>query len=199
MSRKLGIGTLGMALALPLGAGALHATAHAPATTEKVSAHLAKGTTMDLAGTIDGIPITVKCSVFTASGSAPTTGMIKVTLPSPPKISSCTDSLGASDTVTTNQTKGKWKLTEVKSGSTISLELTMPEGGATFSSSLVSGCVVTAAPTAAATISGAFKKTGTLKGVDTVEDAPIPVSATGCSASSPSTISATVDLAPVKA
>jgi hypothetical protein len=189
--RKLGIGALGMALALPL-------ALHAPTTTgTKVNAKLKTGTTMQLTGTIDGIPITVTCKSFTASGTAPATGAINVTLPEPPKMSSCTDSFNGTDTIVTNQTNGKWTLKEVTSGTTKKLDLTMPKAGATFSSSLVSGCDVTASPSASTIIAGAFKP-GTKKdsGTDTVTNAPVPVSGSGCTATS-STISATVVLTPV--
>jgi hypothetical protein len=195
--RKLGMSTLGMAVALPLGAGMFHAVA--PAAGTKVTAKLKAGTTMTLVGTIEGIPITVTCKSFSGSGTAPASGTINVSLPSPPKISSCTDSIGGTDTVLTNQTSGKWKLAEVKSGSSTSLNLTMPKGGATFSSNIDPGCVITAAPTAAATLKGSFKSSGTDAGTDTVKNASVPVtSSSSCTTSATSTISAVVVIAPVK-
>jgi hypothetical protein len=195
--RKLGMSTLGMAVALPLSAGMFHAVA--PAAGTKVTAKLKAGTTMTLVGTIEGIPITVTCKSFSGSGTAPASGTIDVTLPAPPKITECTDSIGGTDTVTTNQTSGKWKLAEVKSGSTTSLNLTMPTAGATFSSSIDPSCVITAAPKAAATMKGSFKSSGTDAGTDTVKNAAIPVaSSSTCTTSATSTISATVVIAPVK-
>jgi hypothetical protein len=194
--RKLGIGTLGMALALPL---AFHtaAVSGVHATGTKVSAKLKSGTTLDLAGTLDGIGITVKCTSFSASGTAPASGVINVKLPEPPKISGCTDSIFGTDTVTTNQKSGKWELTEKTSGSTKTLVLTMPKAGATFSSSIDSGCVVTASPSASTAMSGKFVSSGKDKGTDTVTNASVPVSASGCTTAATSTLSATVVIAPV--
>jgi hypothetical protein len=195
--RKLGMSTLGMAVALPLAMHAGVATLHAKATGTKVTAKLKTGTTLVLTGTIDDIGITVNCTSFSASGTAPATGSINVTLPAPPKISGCTDSIFGTDTVATNQKDGKWTLKETTSGTKKTLTLTMPKAGATFTSSIVNGCIVTASPTGTTAMAGAFVSTGKDKGTDTVKNADVPVSATGCTAASPSTLSATVVLAPV--
>jgi len=71
------------------------------------------------------------------------------------------------------------------------LRLTIPKAGATFSSSIVSGCTITAAPTGPASVNGTYNDAST----DTVKSASIPVTGAGCSASS-STLSATVVLSP---
>ncbi len=57
-----------------------------------VTGNLKSGTTMAFTGSINGIPITVNCTKFTAKGKTPKTGLT-VTLSTPPTISGCTDSL----------------------------------------------------------------------------------------------------------
>lgn len=165
-----------------------------------VTGALKTGTDMTLTGNIDSFPVTVKCTSFKASGKVPATGL-SVTLSKPPTISGCTDSLGGTDTVTTNQTTGKWKLSEIDAPNDETatepntgdkLKLTIPKAGATFSSSLLgSGCVITAAPSAPANLTGKYDD----KSTDTVTNAAIAVSGAGCTASS-STISATVVVSP---
>lgn len=164
-----------------------------------ITGALKTGTKMILSGTINGIPITVNCTTFTATGKAPAKGL-SVAI-APPTIKGCTDTLGGKDTVITNQTNGKWKVAEVDAPNDESatepnptgdkLKLTIPKAGATFSSSLVPGCTITAAPTVASSVSGTYDDTSTGK----VTNSPIPVSATGCSATT-ATVSATVILSP---
>jgi hypothetical protein len=164
-----------------------------------IKSALKSGTNLMFAGSIDGVAITVNCTTFTARGKIPAKGLT-VTLSAPPTISGCTDSLGGTDTVTTNQTNGKWQLTEVDVTGTADnkepnsgdkANLSMPKAGATFSSSVLSTCTVTAAPAARAAIRGTYNDINTIK--DT--NAPIPVSGSGCTATS-TKATATVILTP---
>jgi len=165
-----------------------------------VSGALKTGTNMVFKGTINGVPITVNCTSFSASGKIPATGLV-VTV-GPPAISGCTDSLGGTDTIKTNATNGTWKVSEIdlandEAGTEPNstgdrVKLTIPKAGASFSSTILSGCVVTAAPTAAVGVTGKYNDVST----DTVTNAKIAVSSTGCSAASPTTVSATVILSP---
>ncbi|MBO0727895.1 MAG: hypothetical protein J2P57_01465 [Acidimicrobiaceae bacterium] len=170
-----------------------------PAGTVETAA-LKTGTTMNFKGTIDGVAITVKCTGFKASGKLPATGLT-VTLTNPPTISGCTDSLGGTDTVTTNQTNGKWKLQEVDAPATSDTVepntgdkavLIIPKAGATFKSSILSSCTVTAAP------SGAARVSGTYNDINTIHDngANIPTAGTGCTTAANAHVVATVVLSP---
>jgi hypothetical protein len=157
----------------------------------KVTGSLKSGTDMTFAGTINGVAITVKCTSFSASGKVPSGSASKVTLSAPPKITGCTDSLGGTDTIKTNQTNGKWTLT-VTSSKPYKMSLGIPKAGATFTSSILSSCVITAEPKAAGSVSGSYNdKTGT----DTVKNAGIPTSGSGCTSATAKT-SATVVLTP---
>jgi hypothetical protein len=163
-----------------------------------VKGSLKSGTDMVFAGTINGVPITVNCTSFKGSGAVPAKGL-KVTI-SPPKITGCHDTLGGTDTITTNKTNGKWSLTEVDAPNDESqtepntgdmATLTIPMAGATFVSSVLPVCVLTAAPTAAVAVTGTYDDINT----DTVKAAKIAVRGSGCSAST-ATVTATVVLSP---
>jgi hypothetical protein len=157
----------------------------------KVTGNLKSGTKMTFVGDIDGVPITVSCKTFTSSGTIPKKkNALTVNLTKPPTISGCTDSLGGTDTVKTNGTNGKWSLTLTKSAP-YTMTLTIPKAGATFTSSIEAGCTITAAPTAAAGVAGSYDGTST----DTVKNASIPTSGSGCTSTSAKT-SATVVLSP---
>jgi len=157
----------------------------------KVTGNLKTGTKMTFKGTINGVPITVTCTTFTGSGKVPAgTDVKKVNLTLPPTIKGCTDTLGGIDTIKTNQTSGKWWLS-MNATAPYTMTLSMPKKGATFSSSILSSCVITAAPTARVGIAGSYDGTST----DTVTNAPIPTSGSGCTSTSAKT-SATVVLSP---
>jgi hypothetical protein len=207
--RKLGISTFGVVGALLLTAGVVHAATSSD-TEDHFSAKagtivkgsLKSGTKMTFVGTITGISVTVTCTTFTGSGAVPAKGL-SVTLSKPPTISGCTDSLGGTDTVVTNQTNGKWKLSEVDAANDESAaepntgdkaRLTIPKAGASFSSSILSGCTITAAPNGPASITGSYND----KGTDTVKHASIPVVGSGsfCTATA-SAVTATVVLSPL--
>jgi hypothetical protein len=145
-----------------------------------ISGSLKTGTHLVITGSVDGLPITVTCTTFKAAGTVPATGL-KVTLSAAPTISGCKDNAGGTDTIKTNTTNGKWTLTEVDkvNDETItepnstgdSLSLGIPKAGATFASSLLSGCVITVAPTAAISLKGSFNDATTVND----KNAPLPV------------------------
>ncbi len=148
-----------------------------------VTGALKSGTTMTFKGDIDSIPITVSCTSFSASG---TVTKAKATLPlsAPPSISGCTDSSGGTDTVTTS---GAWKITIAATKMT----LDAPKAGATFKSSILSACTITAFPSAAGTVAGAYNGSNT----DKVKGASIPTKGSGCTSTAAKT-TATVVLSP---
>lgn len=179
-------------LVAALGVGALvfvtatAAWASLPAGT-KVTGTLKSGTDMTFQGDIDSIPITVTCTSFTASGVVPKTPSYTVKLSAPPTISGCTDSSGGTDTI---KTKGKWSLVE-NSTSPYTMTLVIPKKGATFSSSVLPSCTITAAPSKAADVVGSYDGNDT----DTVTNAAIPTKGSGCTSTTAST-DATVVLSP---
>lgn len=156
-----------------------------------VKAALASGTDMTFKGQIDGIPLTVSCTTFSGQGKIPSKAGYSMTLQNPPTISGCTDSLGGTDTIKTNDTNGKWKLTVTKS-SPYRLSLVISKAGAVFTSTVVSGCSITAFPNAAGKVTGAYSSSS---GSVTVTNASIATSGSGCS-STAATTSATIDFTP---
>ena len=148
-----------------------------------VTGALKSGTAMTFKGDIDSIPITVSCTSFSASG---TVTKAKDTLPlsAPPSIKGCTDSSGGTDTVTTS---GAWKITIAATKMT----LDAPKAGATFKSSILSGCTITAFPSAAGKVAGNYNGSNT----DKVSGASIPTKGAGCTSTTAKT-TATVVLSP---
>jgi hypothetical protein len=169
---------------------AVASSAFAIAPGTKITAALKSGTKMTFKGDIDSIPITVTCTKFSGSGVVPKGKVYSVTLSAPPAITGCKDSLAGTDTIKTNSTHGKWVLTVTKT-SPYKLSLTIPTGGATFTSSAEKGCVITAEPTKAGTVTGSYNGVNT----DTVTNAAIPTKGKGCSSTS-ATTSATIILSP---
>jgi len=154
----------------------------------KVTGNLKAGTDMVFKGTINGVPITVSCTKFTSSGKIPKAGLtIKI---APPTISGCTDTIGGKDTIADNATNGKWKTIETI-GTPDTVKLVIPMAGSTFKSSVLPTCVITVEPTAAGGVTGPYDNVSTV----VVTNAKIPVSATGCSAST-ATVTATVVFSP---
>jgi hypothetical protein len=180
--------TMGVALAAVL-ATATAAFATLPAGTT-VTGTLKSGTKMTFKGDINSIPITVSCTTFSASGKVPSSPSYTVTLSSPPTISGCKDNTGGKDTITTNSTNGSWTIS-VSKKKPYKATLTVPKAGATFTSNILSGCVITAAPSAAAPVTGAYNG----KNTDTVTNAKVPTSGSGCTSTTAKT-SATVILSP---
>ena len=188
--KKVSVIALGLGMAL---IAAPIASASRPSSLPKgteVTGTLKTGTKMVFAGTIDGVPITVSCTSFTAKGKVPAAGAKSITLSAAPTIKGCTDTLHGTDTVKTNETNGKWTLS-VTTTTPYKMTLGMPKAGATFVSNAESGCVITAAPTAAVGVTGTYNGDNT----DQVTKAPIPTSGSGCTSATAKT-TATVVLSP---
>jgi hypothetical protein len=190
--KKILIVLLGLGMTLFLAAPSAYAARpHTLPAGTKVTGNLASGTKMTFKGTINGVPITVTCTTFTAVGKVPKgKSPKKVNLTTAPTIKGCTDNLHGIDTIKTNSTNGKWSLS-MNSTAPYTMTLTMPKASATFSSSVLPSCVITAAPTAKVAIPGSYDGVST----DTVTNAPIATSGSGCASTSAKT-SATVVLSP---
>jgi hypothetical protein len=145
-------------------------------------------TNITFKGTINFLPITVTCTSSTMKFTTPASGLGPVNLTTSPTYSGCTDTLGGTDTVTTS---GTWTITYVDAAndstasepqtSGDSLNIVMPKDGATFTSTAVSSCVVTASPNGTTTISATYNES---TGVATITNASIPTSGSGCTSSS---------------
>jgi len=183
-----------LAVVAGVGLAATLATASAAYATlpggTKVTGTLKTGTKLVFKGDIDSVPITVDCTSFSASAVMPKTASYSIDLSAPPTIKGCTDSTGGVDTIKTNQTNGKWTLSVTKT-TPYKLTLGIPKAGATFTSSVVSGCTVTAAPTGTVDLTGSYNGTNT----DTVSGAKIATKGTGCT-STTATATTTVVFAP---
>jgi len=154
---------------------------------QTVTGSLAPGTDMTFSGDIDGISITVSCKNFSATGKTSKKPATKFKLSAPPTVNGCTDSLGGTDTIVT---KGKWSFSVNSAGTEVTL--TIPKKGATFTSSVESGCTITAAPKKSNPVTGSYNDSS---GTVTVSNASIATSGSGCS-SGPATTNATVVLSP---
>ncbi len=186
--RKKLVVTLGVAAAaIFAGATAAYATL-GPGVT--VTASLKAGTTMTFAGNINSVPITVSCTSFSGSGTTGSSPSDSVPLTGSPTISGCTDSTGGSDTIKTNTNNGAWVLS-VTSKKPYKATLTIPKAGATFTSNILSNCVITAEPTKAGSVKGSFDGNNT----DTVKNAKIKTKGSGCTSTTAKT-NATVVLSP---
>ena len=148
-----------------------------------VTGALKSGTNMTFAGDIDSIPITVTCTSFSASGKV-TKKADTLPLSAPPAITGCTDSSGGTDTITTS---GAWTITIAATKMT----LNAPKAGATFKSSILSACTITAFPKKAGAIAGSYNGSNT----DTVKNAKVQTKGTGCTSTVAKT-TATVVLSP---
>jgi hypothetical protein len=116
----------------------------------------ASSTSLKFAGTLNGVAFTVTCTSASLQFTTPASGYGPVNVVEDPVIGSCTDSLSGTDTVTANHTNGDWTILAT---STPSVQLTISQAGATFSTSALAGCVVTAAPSAAVTVTASFNNT----------------------------------------
>ncbi len=148
-----------------------------------ITGNLASGTSVTFKGDIDSVPITVSCTTFTVTGKV-TSASKTLPLSSPPTISGCTDSSGGTDTITTS---GSWSATLTAKA----LTLNAPKDGATFKSSILSGCTITAFPKKAGKIKGKYNGSNT----DTVTNAKVATSGSGCT-STTATSSAVEVLSP---
>jgi hypothetical protein len=187
----LAVGMAGLGMAIVVAAPSAYAGPKTLPAGTVVTGNLETGTNMTFKGDIDSVAVTVTCTTFTASGKVPAGTPKKVNLSKPPTIKGCTDTLGGHDTITTNQTNGKWSLSITGKASAYKMILHMPKAGATFKSSILSSCVITAAPTKAVSITGSYDGNDT----DTVTNAPIATSGSGCT-STTATTSAIVVLSP---
>jgi hypothetical protein len=142
-------------------------------------------------GTIDGLGVTVTCTNVTLTAKTRASGLTADVTSSPPVDfhSSCTDSFGGHDTVTTS---GTWTLTLVDSptesqrepNSGDQLTINVPSGGATFTSSALPGCTITAG---ASTPTGPYND----KTTATYTNAAMNVTASGCTTSPTTSLSGT--------
>jgi hypothetical protein len=121
-----------------------------------VTASLKPGTNITFVGKINSVPITVTCTSFSASGQTPSPPSDTVTLANPPQITGCTDSTGGGDTIVTNQKNGSWVLTGKGKKAPYKLTLLVPKAGATFTSNIIPGCVITAAPSKPGKVTGSY-------------------------------------------
>ena len=181
-------------------ASAVLATNNAPPTGTTVRGKLLAGGSLTFAGgTINGVGVQTSCASFSAHGIVPSKPSYKVDLSASPEIKNCSDNLAGSDTplqaddtITTNSIHGPWMLKE-SSAPPYTMTLIIPKAGATFTSSALPGCVITAAPTAKAAIEGGYDPTS---GTISVTDVPIVLSGSGCTVGGTTTVSATVVLNP---
>lgn len=133
------------------------------------------------AGTINGINVTVTCTSVTLGAKTRASGLT-ADVTSDPAFSGCTDTFGGTDTVTSS---GTWTLKEVDAASdahgtepnTDQLTINVPQGGATFASTVLPGCTITAN---ASSPTGSFNDTNTA----TFSGASISVTGSGCTATS---------------
>ncbi len=141
---------------------------------------LPAGTAVTISGTlhfvegVNGLTIKVKCTSFAASSTV--IGPNHLNFVPSPAITGCTDSLGGTDTITTNSTNGSWFL-----AAPAPMKLGIPQAGATFTSTATQlvGCTITWTPAGLVKLIGAYNGVNTEK----VTDQPLAVSAVGCSAS----------------
>jgi hypothetical protein len=125
--------------------------------------------------TVNGLPESIPCTTFSASGKVPESPGATLDI-SAPVISGCSSSTGPHVVVSTNSTRGSWKLSD-SSGPT--MDLVIPRKGLTLGATDLPGCGVLAAPTAPATVSGTYNS----KDKDVITHQSIPVTGKGCTAS----------------
>lgn len=116
-------------------------------------------------GPINGLTATCTASSATFQLTTKGGGLGPFTT-SNPTYTGCTDSLGGTDTLKTNSTNGHWTVTYVNSSGSPKpdqIKQGIPKAGETLVSSLASGCIVTFAPSAAASVSGSYDNAGNLQ------------------------------------
>ncbi|MEV4257548.1 hypothetical protein AB0J52_30695 [Spirillospora sp. NPDC049652] len=154
----------------------------------------ATSTNVKFAGTLSGLPFSVSCSLSTIKFTTPASGYgpVNLTPPTPgnPSFTGCHDNFGGTATITPS---GVWKLSAT-GGTSPTVTLTIPVGGVKFTTSTLPSCVVTAAPTAPAPITGPYSNaTHSLS----VSGATVPFSSSGCGSVSPTgTVSGTFVTSP---
>jgi hypothetical protein len=147
-----------------------------------IKAKLKPGTKSTFVGKVTSITVTEHCTGSTTSGKTPARGLGPVPT-TPPTFTGCTDSLNGKDTT---KVTGTWKLKFVDAANDESqkepnsgdkLKIIIPMKGATVTSSFDPKCHITAAPTAVASVSGAYNDVNTLK----ITNAPLPAAtSSGC-------------------
>ncbi|WP_329376628.1 hypothetical protein OG625_03765 [Streptomyces sp. NBC_01351] len=183
MSRTRTALALGMAFAGALSVASATATAAplplAGSTTVTPAGHAFKATLSGKA-TLKAGSVTVTCTVSVATGTVPAApgnsnpaGPVSSPI-SPPTYSSCTSSMpGVTPTVTTS---GAWTVS-MQHGAPITATMTVPVGGLVLKTTGLATCTVTAAPTAAANVGGAWAN-GAPPSL-TFTNASVPVKVTG--------------------
>ncbi len=191
-SRKLGFAVLGLAAASLVIVQAAYGAASTD-TGDKfslkagtvITVSVKKGTKLQFSGTTNGVPVTITCTSFAASGKIPAAGLTIPLGPPPPIFGGCTDSFGGVDTI---KTSGKWLLSEIDAKTETAKEpntgdkmaLTIPKAGATNQSSKAPGCTATLAPAGSAVVLFASDDASTM----VVSKAAIPVAGAGCTTGS---------------
>lgn len=150
---------------------------------------VSNSTSIKLAGTINGIGITVTCTSVSMTAKTRASGLT-ADVTTNPSFTGCTDNLFGRDTVTTS---GTWSLTLVDNAAEGTTEpntgdqltINIPAGGAKFTSSSFSSCTITAG--ASTPTSSSFNDQNSA----TFTNANVNVSGSGCTASSPAHLSGT--------
>ncbi|MFC5182895.1 hypothetical protein [Actinomadura harenae] len=166
----------------------LFALAAAPASAaggiSPASTHIvATSSNVKFAGSLGGLfNFSVTCQTATVAFDTPASGYGPVNLnpgtPSNPSFVNCKDNFGGTATITPH---GVWTLSAT-GGSSPTVTVTIPTGGATFTTSTLPGCTVTAAPSAPAPISGPYTNPPT---ASMALSASVPFSGVGCGSLSP--------------
>jgi hypothetical protein len=168
ISKKLALAASLTAVVVGLGTGVAFAAGDTDDSISPASTAFTANNSTNIVfkGNVNGFPVTVTCKNSSISGSTPASGLGPVNINNP-TFSGCTDSLGGTDTITTNSTNGHWQLTFLDSTATgeetqtepnsgDSLQVTIPKGGATFTSTALPGCVITVTVTVTVIITGTY-------------------------------------------
>jgi hypothetical protein len=146
-----------------------------------VAYRLKPNTNYQATATVDGIRFITTCTGATTRFQLTTKGrgLGPFTI-SDMALSGCTDNVGDTDTVTSNHTNGTWSTTYLSSPSSTAadrISIRIPKAGVTTTLSLAPGCVVTEAPSAAASFAGAYDNAGNLR----ITNASVPFATnSGC-------------------
>lgn len=137
----------------------------------------ATSTNVKFAGSLSGLNFSVTCATSTVKFVTPASGYGPVNLSAgSPSFTGCKDNFGGTATITVS---GTWTLSAT---STPTVTLTIPTAGAKFTTTTLPSCVVTAAPSGPAPITGPYNNsTHTLS----VSGASVPFSGSGCGSISP--------------
>ncbi|MFB4303244.1 hypothetical protein [Actinomadura sp. NTSP31] len=161
-----------------IGAGAVAAWA---TITPGSTAVTVTSTSLKFSGTINGTAVTVTCTSASIGFTTPASGNGPVNT-SLPVISGCTDTLGGSDTITPS---GTWQI--AANSSPTQVKLTIPQNGATFTTSAIAGCSIKASPSGSTTVTAAYVNPTSAppNGRATFTNVSVPFAGTGCTVTSP--------------